>query len=783
MPTYCYATTGTTALAVIDTATDTVASTVTCAANTVYCAASPDGNWVAVSFNNGQIQFIPTSTLTPNAAITVGATFGAGTWALVWHPDSSKVWVQGSTNVTSVSPAGTVDAPVTPTGTYGTSNQTQICITPDGSKLYVSASPRFYEIDTASRTSSRNWNVGDATYGLATDGTTVWAAGNFGIYVVPIATGTLGSASGPATNHRDLALPRDGSAVIYVAEPFQNEMFSLDHSLPSSVLHTVTGLPTCQSLAVLPGGAKIYVSDRANSRVRVVPTSTWTPSSPITLGGSTCWSVAIAGSPGTGPPPTPTGTAALNLGPVATQIGGGSLPPPVITSPTIAGAATLNLGPVVVIVVVAPAAAIAAGPIIIVAEGGRPGLPGGYPIPGYRGRWRLTLHQRAFTPKTLAQTIIAELADARSRQLTQAWNTPATLTFALDGHSQPAGLISELEHDVVAWRWDDLTGIEQPVFRGPVTHSEDQITEQSHVVTFTCHDYLAVLARRLLTATYTVTARDQDLIAGDLLALASSVSTSSGTSLSPQSFLPVNLFSANPNGTLRGLSGHTRDRTYYGSQNVGQAIDDLAKSVYGFDYDVAPSAVDDHDSLRIFYPQQGVTRTEGIALQYGSTVANLTRTVDSAAYANYVRVLGNNTSANPTPQFFSEAWDSTATSLATPVGLWMAAADAPDATVQSALDDKAAGDLGLDAILVPSYTLGLAPGAYTWGNPKMGEVVPLIVNSGRLNVNTSVRVLGIAYTIGDDGQEDVTLTVARPRPTLAGLFNKADRNIKALARR
>ena len=45
----------------------------------------------------------------------------------------------------------------------------------------------------------------------------------------------------------------------------------------------------------------------------------------------------------------------------------------------------------------------------------------------------------------------------------------------------------------------------------------------------------------------------------------------------------------------------------------------------------------------------------------------------------------------------------------------------------------------------------------------MGDVVPLIVQSGRLNVNTNVRVVGITYAIGDDGQEDVTLTVGRPR--------------------
>jgi hypothetical protein len=96
-------------------------------------------------------------------------------------------------------------------------------------------------------------------------------------------------------------------------------------------------------------------------------------------------------------------------------------------------------------------------------------------------------------------------------------------------------------------------------------------------------------------------------------------------------------------------------------------------------------------------------------------VASLTRSVNSADYANYVRVLGNNQSANPTPQFYAEAYIPAV--YAAPAGLWMAGDDAADVTVQATLNDKAAGDLNLDALLVPTYTLQLAPEAYTWGTP------------------------------------------------------------------
>jgi hypothetical protein len=65
----------------------------------------------------------------------------------------------------------------------------------------------------------------------------------------------------------------------------------------------------------------------------------------------------------------------------------------------------------------------------------------------------------------------------------------------------------------------------------------------------------------------------------------------------------------------------------------------------------------------------------------------------------------------------------------------------------------------------------------------MGDAVPLYINEGRLAVNTTVRVVGITYGIGEDGQEDVELTVGRPPATLAKILSGPDKDIDALARR
>jgi len=412
----------------------------------------------------------------------------------------------------------------------------------------------------------------------------------------------------------------------------------------------------------------------------------------------------------------------------------------------------------------------------------------GAPIPAGRGRWRLVAYARQFD--ATLPVAVAELVRARGRRLTQTWNTPAELTFTLDGHDPSAALLTELATDVVATRWDEWygpgRGADRVMFRGLLDHSEDQITEQSATVTFTAHDYFAMLGRRVTTAqSFTVTALDQDSIVNMLYLNAVNGTSTSGTAFAPGNFLPLAVAQYNPDGTTRGLSGQVRDRTYPPGTVIGQAIDDLAKVQGGFDYDVRSGAPSQsYDALRLFYPQQGVARTD-TALVYGANVSTVTRTVSSGDYANYVREIGNKASSDPNaPQLFSEQWNIDANNVTVnPVGLFMQVDNASDVSVQATLDQQAQGALAVSGVLTPSYTLGLTPGTYRYGFPNMGDAVPLVINEGRLNVNTSVRVVGVTYDVNDDGDENVTLTVGRPPRTLAKILSAADRDIDALARR
>lgn len=416
--------------------------------------------------------------------------------------------------------------------------------------------------------------------------------------------------------------------------------------------------------------------------------------------------------------------------------------------------------------------------------------PGTYPVPAGRGRWRLTLAQRDYTGGTpFSQRIVADLLDARSRRLEQSLNSSATLTFTLDGHSTSAKLLTELAHEVIAWRWDDQAGQDVAVFAGPICQTQDQLTEQSYTLNVTCHDYLALLSRRLLTSTLTINQQDQDAIVGQLLT--GNWTASSGASLFPAANLRIVSANVDPSGAGRPQSGQIRDRVYQAQSTVLELLENLAAVVGGFDFDMQPVQSTLGPRLRLFYPYQGILRATP-ELIYGSTVATVDRTVNSADYANYWRVLGQ--ADMDAPQVYAEAWDTNAVQAQLgSVGLWASGDSESDVTDVNTLIQKAGGSgfvaspsgglLGQSSLLVPTYTLGLRPGAYSWGSPNMGDVVPFICQAGRLNVNTTIRVVGITYDIGDDGQEDVSLSVGRPDVTFGDIFRGRDRDIDALARR
>jgi tail protein (putative endopeptidase) len=776
---------------------------------------SPDGTLLAVlgsaAVGNSVLCFIPTGTNVAGPMININTPqTAAGASDMQWSADSQTLFIltplsmlpvdRSGTLLTTIPTPGTITpGPMVSNSTHsvfycgiggGTSSQV-VPFTPSGTSgsfgtgwgvpfvagwgggvygmeiaigdglLYVSAY-------------NSNWPNGKL-YTLTTGGT--WSAG----LDVPAGTWYFGNmAKVPTTGDLYVALYRTvGTNILADAVCYFD-------ATAAAILGTLTGFEDVVSFAALQNGTRVwagnYYNDSPHRTLVDINTSTHAVGTGINLAAGTsgvaeglCLSLIIVGPitvaasgtvSGSG---IHTGTAALTIGPLTITATG-------TVSGSGGGAVTGSVQ--VVLSVVINANSILGGrgfasvqlKVQVFALGGRLG-PKAWPVPGYRGAWRLTLHKRTFAAAPLMSTIIAELTDARGRKLEQAWNTPAQMTFTLDGQSDSAALIDELLQDVALWRWDDQTGSEFVIFRGPITQSEDQLNEQSHVVTYTCHDYAAVMSRRLMTLTHAdYPFQDQDEIVGALVSFAKDVTSTSGVWFGSAAYIPLGVTAVGPAGNLRGTSGQIRSRTYYGSQNIYDAFDALGKVINGFDWDVQPSAIASEDSLRIFYPQQGVTRSDFV-LQYGGNVSSVTRTVDSSEYGNYVRVLGNSGSTDPTVQLWKESWIAGITTA--PVGLWMSDENASDVTIPATLQEKADGDLAFDSILQPHYTLKLTPNTYEYGSPNMGDVVQLIIQSGRLNVNTQVRVLGITYDIGEDGNEDVSLIVSRPQSTLAKIFRKA----------
>jgi microcystin-dependent protein len=403
-----------------------------------------------------------------------------------------------------------------------------------------------------------------------------------------------------------------------------------------------------------------------------------------------------------------------------------------------------------------------------------------------RGLWRFALHERQFSDQNFRDTLITEIVGARGIRLEMAWNRPAKLTLTLDGHHPTTALIRELQTDIYAWRWDEWAGADRCMFRGIVSQSLDQLTEQAYTVNFVCHDYLKMLERRLLTNSLYAEQVDQDSLVLTFVDRAKRATSSSGISFSPGSYLPVEAVLLAPDGSPRGSSGILRDRNYPASSNVAELLDNLANCIGGFDYDLIPGpaapGVTPYDQLRIFYPYKGVVRDN--PLVYGVTVSGLTRSANAANYANYWRTLGHNADDPEAEQLWAEDWNEDVNDVnRLAVGTWMAGDNAADVSEVDTLQEKATGNLSTYGQFIPSFTLTLRPGGYRWDTVQIGDVLPLVVQEGRMNLQAQVRLLALSFAIGSDGNEDVEVDVGRPTANLFQLLTRADKDVDALTRR
>jgi hypothetical protein len=236
-------------------------------------------------------------------------------------------------------------------------------------------------------------------------------------------------------------------------------------------------------------------------------------------------------------------------------------------------------------------------------------------------------------------------------------------------------------------------------------------------------------------------------------------------------------------------TGVVRDRTYTGAFKAGELITQLAAVINGFDWGMepvdpatgSPGSAAPAASARIWYPRRGVTKA--FIAEWGVSVASLSRTTDSATFANWVRMDGKNDGSG-NPIFVTSRGDAYTNPQLHPEGVWMEGSSSPDISIITTLQQQADGQLALDSILTPSYSLVLTPDAWRQrADCWLGDTIEVRVKSGRLAVDTQVRLIQVAFDIDDDGNEKLSLTVARAAPSLAQLFADQRTQLDALSRR
>ena len=378
---------------------------------------------------------------------------------------------------------------------------------------------------------------------------------------------------------------------------------------------------------------------------------------------------------------------------------------------------------------------------------------------------------------------VAELTDCNARQLHFDLYGAGTAQCVMDGRSQQASALQELSQDLLVYRFDPYSNAYELFFQGPIGLTEDTISETTHTVNVTASDYRALLARSVTSQPLALTQVDQAVIFAELLAPYGTTGSLSGTAWDMGlDYLGV----YGPDGTYLGLNtGMLRDRTYTGAEKTGDALEQLSQVINGFDFSVEPASSSTTPpasaAVKVWYPQRGVARP--FIAEYGVTVGNLTRTVNSTSFANWVRMDGQN-DASGNPLFAVSAGDVMANPQSHPEGLWQSGQSAADVSLGQTLQQQSDGQLALLSLLEPSYTVNLIPG--TWhhkGDCWLGDSIELRIKSGRLDVDTSVRILEVDFTVDDNGTETIALTVGRSDVTFSDIMAEQRSRLDALSRR
>ena len=288
-------------VSVINTATNTVDSTVAVGSGPIGVAITPDGaSAYVVNFNSDNVSVINTATNTVDATVAVGIN-GISPFDVAITPDGAFAYVVNfnSDNVSVINTAtNTVDATVAVgSGPIG------VAITPDGAFAYVvnNGLQNVSVINTATNTVDATVAVGSGPIGVAItpDGAFAYVTSvvSENVSVINTATNTVDATVAVGSGPFAVAITPDG-AFVYVTNT-NSDNVSVINTATNSVDATVAVGSRPRGVAITPDGAFAYVVNRDLQNVSVINTATDSVDATVAVGFSPQF---VAIKPATPPP-------------------------------------------------------------------------------------------------------------------------------------------------------------------------------------------------------------------------------------------------------------------------------------------------------------------------------------------------------------------------------------------------------------------------------------------------------------------------------------------------
>ena len=285
--TYAYITnSGSNTVSVINVADKSIVATIPVGNNPEGVSASGDGKTVYITnYAETTMNVIKTGTN------TIAATLNGQTGSLQSNPgvcvspDGSWLYLWGGGGIAIVNTATNTISSLVSTTANGLGG---ICTSPDGSKVYVTNAytNAVTVINALNKTITKTVSVGSLPFGIciSPDGKNVYVAnkGSNTVNVINTAKNTISATISVGTAPEGICISPDGSKV-YVTNYTSNTV-SVINTTNNSIIATVTVGTNPLGISITPDGNEVYVANYNSNNVSVISTANNTVTNTIAVG-------------------------------------------------------------------------------------------------------------------------------------------------------------------------------------------------------------------------------------------------------------------------------------------------------------------------------------------------------------------------------------------------------------------------------------------------------------------------------------------------------------------